>query len=277
MPYIMSDDASHWSTIVLNVNEIYQIIHDFSMTRGEISFEKVEFLKSKINSQTPNKEILHKFILDHLNDFTPLQKRAFTAIVEFLSKLEEGAVANTENCAYSTEDYKTLVQNIFGDKPVDFNQEWETIAQNTNKIFKVITKIASLINLDLEFKEIIQRQELMLNAEWNKELSKNNRILHRFISNKSKPTHKPIFDMMKKSSKYLLELEDFTKYTLKYDKSFSVLSHLNLEAMNRTFLALQKALSELNIPDVTTMSNGLHTTNTPWPAIERLAAIVARL
>jgi hypothetical protein len=83
--------------------------------------------------------------------------------------------------------------------------------------------------------------------------------------------------MMKKSSKYLLKLEDFTKYTLKHDESFSVLSHLNLEAMKRTFFALKKALSELNIPDATTGSNGLHTTNTPWPAIERLTAIVARL
>jgi len=293
-------DGQEWTSILNNTNDIFNTITEINklMFIQEDPFEKAN---SNTFPLVCNDEWNHVLFRNNMkmnglfNIGASLPKTrsktktsieiTFSETLEFIEKLR----LFTEYTLECDENYATLSEQCLNNLKEKLqtmqknpaNQRWSDIVYTTQEIFDLLTEIGDDRRvwgrvIFTPFTQNTNNHSLQDNRVWSDVLFKNNKVLDDFLSNYTDHTHannilKNQIQTLRASLSSLYS-DTLSKKILRID--YATLQEGNLSSLKIAFQNY-KAAYEANPAEDRRRGDGM--AHSPWPAIERLAAIVARL
>jgi hypothetical protein len=272
----MTTKNEHIIVINYHVDNIFKIVRNFIKAKTNTApvFKKLELNKTSIQQWktdlSENAQIVRSFKDEHISTLSKLQNNAFSNLLIFWQVLGYfKQESHKEYAQFAMKNY-IVTSKILVEMKTYEDQDWKKISEDTRDIFVVIKQILKILSHNVDFTPIESiREVLICNKGWNDILAYN-------IESLSSLTHdfeklNPIFS---DTLTFLINLHSFTEFTINDHLNYASLSSKSLADIqsilkSQTLKQMQQAHEEYG--------KAHETLESPWPAIERLAAIVARL
>ena len=254
-----------------HINEILRILSQFITNKREINTH-LEYLNTEaretwIPNLTKNVNIIKTFHEVFFHRLSTLERNVIQFFFNFFEDLKYFP-SNRYNVYYiSAIKHHILASNILEAGKTYQSQKWENILQNTKQIYDTVHEIATLTKQDVKLNSITPTDEvLIVNWKWNRTLRENIDIIKEIAKRGNS-----LGVNYSETISFLEKLSDFTHYTIDDDEDYANLSVQSLQLIK---IELEKLKDPSKKDLKQNFLNGYSMLESPWPAIERLAAII---